>query len=299
MTRILIPLRRHPLSAFYLLAFGLSWGAVLLAAGGLSGLPADAEELSRLLPAVVSAMVVGPLIAGPLLTALTSGRTGFRELGIRLRAWRVHPGWYAVALLAAPAMVLAAALPLSTWSASFLPSLFTATDATSIVTSGLIAGLAAGLCEETGWTAFAVPRLLSRHGILVTGLTAGLLWGLWHVGVAYWGAGTADGQLSPLILANQLAFYFGVLPAYRILMVWVFARTDSLLLAMIMHGSLTAFTTFILTSPVDDLQRLVLHLTEAGLCWAAVAGAAAFGAFGSPSGHEHGRLRVAGARAAP
>ena len=289
--------RRHPLLAFYLLAFALSWGAVLFAAGGPAGLPANQDERGRLLPMVVMAMVIGPVLAGPLLTALTAGRAGFRQIGDRLQVWRVHPGWYAMVLLTSPAMVLVAAMPLSALSTNFVPSLFTADDKSSILLSGLMAGLVAGLCEELGWTVFAVPRLLRRHGILATGLVAGLLWGLWHVSVAYWGAGTADGQLSPLILANQLAFYFGVLPAYRILMVWVFDRTRSLLLAMLMHASLTAFTTFILASPVDDFQRLLLHLTQAGICWAAVAVAAALGAFRRPSANGAG-LQVARASSA-
>lgn len=287
MTRITAAARQHPLLAFYVTAFALSWGGVLIAAGGPSGLPADAEEAARLLPVVVMAMVLGPIIAGPLLIALTSGRSGFRELRGRLGTFPDRPGWYAVALLTAPVLVLGAALPLSALSPNFVPNLFTAEAKLPIVLSGLLAGSVAGLCEELGWTAFAVPRLLSRHGLLLSGLIAGLLWGLWHVSVAYWGAGTADGSLSLLILANQLAFYFGVLPAYRILMVWAFARTNSLPLAMLMHASLTASTTFILASPVDDLQRLVLHLAEAGLCWVAVGVAARLGAFRPSPGSVH------------
>ncbi len=283
MRLLLGAVRRHQLSTFYLLTFALSWGGVLLVAGGPGGMPADQEELSRLLPSVVMAMVIGPVLAGPLLTGVTAGRAGFREIRSRLATWCVHPGWYVVAILTAPALALAAALPLSAWSARFEPSLFTADDPTSIVLSGLLAGLVAGVCEELGWTVFAVPRLRSRHGILSAGLIVGVLWGVWHFSVAYWGAGTPDGRLSPLILANQLTFYLGVLPAYRILMVWVFDRTRSLPLAILMHASLTAFTTFILAAPVDDLQRLVLHTTEAGICWGIVAVAARLGAFRDPA----------------
>jgi uncharacterized protein len=280
MNRIIDTVRRHPLLAFYLLTFSVSWGGVFIAAGGPDGFPADPEELTRLLPAVALAIVIGPLLVGLLLTAATAG---FGTLRGRLQTWRVNPGWYAVVLFTAPAMVLVAALPLSIWSADFVPSVFTADDRVALVLTGLVSGLVAGLCEELGWTAFAVPRLLARHGVFATGLIAGLLWGLWHVIAAYWGAGTPDGRLSPLILANQLAFYFGVLPAYRILMVWVFDRTHSLPLTMLMHASLSAFTITILASPVDDVQRLVLYLVEAGICWGVVAIAAMRGAFRRPS----------------
>ena len=290
-------IRRHPVSAFYLLSFTVSWTGVLLAAGGPAGLPADEDELDRLLPVVVIAMVAGPLLAGPLITALVSGRAGFHRIRQQIQIWRVHPAWYALALLTGPVVVLAAALPLSAWSADFMPTLFTADEKTPIVLSGLIAGLVAGICEELGWTAFAVTHLRTRHTVVPTGLIVGSLWGLWHLGVAYWGAGTPDGHLSPLTLATQLTFYLGVLPAYRILMVWQFTRTGSLTLAILMHAGLTGSTTFILASDVGDLQRLALYLAEAGICWAIVAVAAGSGALQDPTTHGNPPYRMESTKA--
>ena len=40
----------------------------------------------------------------------------------------------------------------------------------------------------------------------------------------------------------MLLLLVGQLPAYRVLMVWVYDRTGSLLVAMLMHASLTACT---------------------------------------------------------
>jgi uncharacterized protein len=76
-----------------------------------------------------------------------------------------------------------------------------------------------------------------RHGVLATGLLVGVLWGVAHLPLYYWGAsGDLSGAfLLAVVAANVLAWF----PAYRVLMVWVYDRTESLLLAMLMHGSAT------------------------------------------------------------
>ena len=47
------------------------------------------------------------------------------------------------------------------------------------------------------------------------------------------------------VAVNGFGMVVGQLPAYRVLMVWVYDRTGSLLLAMLMHASLV-FSTFVL-----------------------------------------------------
>jgi membrane protease YdiL (CAAX protease family) len=103
-----------------------------------------------------------------------------------------------------------------------------------------------GFLEELGWTGFAVPRMRLRYGVLTTGLIVGVLWGAWHVlAHDFWAADISSGGL-PLALfvtMNGFGFLVGQLPAYRVLMVWVYDRTGgSLLVAMLMHVSLTAST---------------------------------------------------------
>ncbi len=109
---------------------------------------------------------------------------------------------------------------------------------------GLLGG---GLLEELGWTGFTIPRLRQCHSILASGLFVGLLWGLWHFLIAFWASSSLSGGSSlVMFVAGFLAFYLLALPAYRVLMVWVYDRTGSLLVAMLMHASLTASTLFIL-----------------------------------------------------
>ena len=60
----------------------------------------------------------------------------------------------------------------------------------------------------------------------------GVLWGAWHFLSNVWGS-EPYGTLSPALVKPVLLFSF--LPPFRMLMVWVYDHTGSLLLAMLMH----------------------------------------------------------------
>lgn len=220
-------------------------------------------------------MIAGPSVAGILLTGLVHGRAGLRELLSRLLRWRVGAHWYAVALLTTPLLATAALFALSLTSPVFLPGIFASDDKASLLLSGIAAGLAAGIFEELGWTGFAVPGLRLRHGVLTTGLIVGALWGAWHFLVAFWGSGSSSGAFSLPLLLAQFLFYVAVLPAYRVLMAWVYDRTGSLLVAMLMHASLTGSVLFILMPlAISAVPLLTWYLVFAAALWVVVAAVA-------------------------
>jgi membrane protease YdiL (CAAX protease family) len=161
---------------------------------------------------------------------------------------------------------------LSQFSNEFLPGMFTAVDKASLVLFGIIAGLSAGIFEEIGWTGFATPELRKRQGMLATGLIVGFLWGAWHYLVAFWGGGDDSGAfVLPLFLA-QMLFYVAVLPAFRILMVWVYDHTQSLLVAMLMHASLTGSVLFFfMPEGIPDPALITWYLAMAAVFWTAAA----------------------------
>jgi len=104
---------------------------------------------------------------------------------------------------------------------------------------GMVGTVVGGTFEELGWTGFATPILLrQRYGVLGTGLIIGGLWGVAHLPLYYWASFNLSGALWPgfLVTAQVLAWF----PAYRVLMVWAYDSTESVLLAMLMHASLTA-----------------------------------------------------------
>jgi membrane protease YdiL (CAAX protease family) len=267
-------IKDHPVLSYFALAFAISWGVILVAVGlGPGGFSATPQQFQMSIPYTVPAMILGPSVAGILMTSLLYGRAGLREFRARLLKWRVGARWYAVALLTAPLSMMAVLLALSLASPEYLPRIFTASDRTALLLMGIAVGLTAGIFEELGWTGFAVPTLLRlRHGVLGTGLIVGVLWGAWHLPINFWASGVTAGELSPAIFAPfwLLGILVGSLAAYRVLMVWVYERTNgSLLVAMLMHVSLAAFT-FILTPPLGGAPYWIIGFAYAAALWVIV-----------------------------
>jgi membrane protease YdiL (CAAX protease family) len=267
-------IQRHPVLTYYTLVFAISWGGILSVVGP-GGFPATKEESDRLFPFVLLALFAGPSVAGVVLTGLADGRAGFRNLLARMTRWRVGAGWYAVALLTAPLLVTATLLGLSASSPEFLPAIVTSKEKASLLLFGIGWGLVGGgLLEELGWTGFAVRRLRLSHNALTTGLIVGLLWGAWHYLVAFWGSGTPSGALSMAVFLPALLFYVGSLPAYRVLMVWVYDRTESLLVAMLMHASFSASMLILQPPAMALVPGLAWNFVLAAAMWVVVAAAA-------------------------
>jgi uncharacterized protein len=263
---------RHPVLSYYVLTFAISWGGWILVTGGPGGMSGSDWETDPRFPLLVLAMLGGPTTAGLLMTGLVDGRAGFRELLARLLRWRVGIRWYAVALLPAPVLAAAALFALS-----LSAPIFTAEDRTAVLLMGAMAGLST-IFEEIGWTGFAVPRLRLRHSVLTTGLIVGILWGMWHLLQQLFIGGTYSGGI-PLPLYLFLAVFNAVaqLTAYRVLLVWVFDRTDSLLVVTLMHGSLTASTIFIFRPLAEGASFLAFGLMLTSALWLVVASVFASG----------------------
>jgi membrane protease YdiL (CAAX protease family) len=249
---------------YFALTFTLSWCSWLLLTGG-APMRSDPRFMF-----IVLAAPVAPAIAGLLMTGFTAGRAGYRELHVRLFRWRVQARWYVVALLPAPlvAIMTAMLLALLLHSPKLLPAIFTTADPVGLLLPGVIGGLLVGLCEELGWTGFAIPHL--RYGVLATGLLVGVVWGAWHAPLF----SRSDSFAGALPLALLLLQLFSWLPAYRVLMVWAYDRTGSLLVAILMHVSLAA-TSIILSPPaMSDMQSLINILVSAATWWLLVAAVA-------------------------
>jgi membrane protease YdiL (CAAX protease family) len=256
-TRITGFIRRHPVATFYTLVFAISWGGIVLILG-----PDGLFSTGATMPlAGGAALLAGPSISGVLLTVLVDGKSGLRRLVSRLRKWRVGARWYAVALLTGPLVMVATVFGLSLASPEFRVDFLTADNKLSIVVTGIVVGLSVGFFEELGWTGFALPRLRRRYGVVTTGLVMGLLWSAWHFPMF---AGTTDptGTLPAAVVVAVLLFAW--LPPYRVLMVWVYDRTESLLIAMLMHVPISV-TALVLASVATSATALVVPV----LIWGA------------------------------
>lgn len=264
-------IKDHPLLSYFVITFMISWGGVLIL-GSPYGMPTSNQQFQKVWPVVFIPYFLGPAATGLFMTGLLSGRAGFRALLSRLGRWRVGLRWYAAALLLAPLLVALAAFLLSLWSAEYLPTVVTADDKVGTVVMGIVVGLLfGGFLEELGWTGFAVPACRRIRGLVATGLLVGGLHGLWHVLPTFWATGDASGAIALRDFIPPLFFYAGVLPAYRILMVWVYDHTQSLLISMLMHASLTASAPWILLPPVSGMALVAYYLVLIVLVWAVVA----------------------------
>lgn len=264
-------IKRHAVLTFYVVVFIISWGGFLIAIGPVLGMP-----VVELPPGAILSMVAGPIVAGILLTGLVYGSAGFRTFRARLFKWRVDVRWYAIALLLAPLVIAATLFALSLASPVFLPGIIKVDDKVSYLLFNLFIALVAGIFEEIGWTGFAVPTLRRHYGMFTTGLIVGALWGAWHFLGNVAAAKTVAGTLSlsvflPLILFDLLV---GFLVAYRVLMVWVYEHTGSLLVAMLMHMSLTASIRIFTPVPNQGVSLFIYEFVLATVLWVVVAAVA-------------------------
>jgi len=126
----------------------------------------------------------GPAIAAFILTALTEGEAGVRNLVGRIFKWRVEFRYYAFAVLAPIGLFVLAyllnRLVMGEWSdlrvlgeADYLPYLG------PLGVLGLWL-LTYGLGKETGWRGFALPHLQKNHSAASATLILALLWATWH-----------------------------------------------------------------------------------------------------------------------
>ena len=265
MTTIKDFIKRHSALTYFALTLAISTGGILIAVGR-EGMPIDRYSIIPIL-----SLFAGPSASGLLLTGIFDGKKGLRDFGSRLFRWRVDARWYAVAILITPLVVTPILLALSLFSPDFLPAIITTDDKAALLLLGIVAGLIGGFLEELGWTGFAVPRLRLRYNILTTGLVVGLLWGVWHIPITFAASVSPSGAVSPALFLPPLFFYLAVLPVFRVLMVWVYDRTESLLVAILMHWSLAASTFTILLPPAIGRPLITYYLILAAVLWILVA----------------------------
>lgn len=273
MTTVSVFIKRHALLTYYALTFAISWGAVL-GMMGLTDIPTTKAQIEAMLPVAIVAMLLGPSLSGLLLIGLVDGKAGLRDLRSRLGRWRVGARWYALALLLAPLIILAVLMALALISPAYLPGIFTRDDKLARLFLGLVSAVVTGICEELGWTGFVTPRLRQRYSVLATGLIIGVLWGVWHIvpmvimpSVAY----SAPFSPAVYIAVRTLSFLVGSLVAFRVLMVWVYDRTQSLLLLILMHTGLTAANIIYEPEALGGSSNFILDFVTAAVFWFIVA----------------------------
>jgi membrane protease YdiL (CAAX protease family) len=238
---------------FYALAFGWSWGFLLveyLSTGG-----ARTGTLWRFVASL------GPLLAALVVTARYGGRAGLKDLVGRAFRGPTEPYWYAIALLGY-GLVPLGALELHVFLGDPRPKV--TADALEFLPLMIPFILLDGpLNEELGWRGVALSHLQLHHSALAASVFVGILWALWHWPLA----------LLPGTLLYQVPFvlYLVHVCALSILFAWLYnASGGSLLLTILFHGSVNTWSTVIPTGlPAVAGEHLYL-LNVALVCLVAV-----------------------------
>lgn len=239
-------IRRYPMLSFAALACLFGWSPYILYALGLSTGP----ENSPLGPVLAALLVLG-----------CQGRTRMAPWWKRLRSWRVAPGWYAVAVLT-PALVHVVNVLINHGFGAPLPTSLQLSQWPEIPGTFLAMLVLVGIGEEAGWTAFAAPVLLRRHGLLGAWAVLSALRIFWHL---------------PLMIGGQLPWAVGIFgnAGFQLVVLLIMSASgNQWSLAAVWHATLNAFGGSFFFTMVTGADQTRLGLLLAGAY--AVLGIAAF-----------------------
>jgi membrane protease YdiL (CAAX protease family) len=205
------PIRAYPLTAFTILACAIGWMFHVAQALG-AGITGDN-------------MPLGPLVAA----AIVAGSSG------------------SAGAVVAPILVMVAAVLVNhVWGAP-LPTSTQLAGWTGLGGAFVLFLIAVGVGEEAGWTGFAAPLLLGRHGFLPAWLILATMRVLWHL---------------PLMLRGDLTWTLGVGGniAFQLVLLWLFQRSGQRWFpAAVWHAVLN--TVFFRMVQGPDQVRLGLLMT--------------------------------------
>ncbi len=248
-------IQRHAVLSYFALAFLVAWGGSFVAVGPKFIRGESLQFTDALL--VLLPMLIGPSLAGVVMAYLADGKSGPRDLFARMRLWRVSARWYS-AILIFPVLILVVQLGLAAFlSKDFAPYCFQI---------GILIGLLAGFFEEIGWTGFALPKMQLRHSAFAVGIFLGVLHSLWHLAADYL---TASGTRG-VYWMPRFAMFLVSMTAMRVLLVWVYTNTRSVLLAQLMHASSTGFLSILVPLSLSPRNDTIFNGIYAVALWIAV-----------------------------
>ena len=232
---------RHPILAFFLLAYAgcwIIWVPLVLSRQGLGIVGFDVGLPAPLF--LVVSTITGPTLAAVVVEWASGGRAGLLALWRRLRRVWVNPLWYLLAVFGPPLLLVAGA---STWlgldPATTLVQRWTLLVVPFLPATAL--GLVVTAFEETGWMGVGFPRLQGAFGPLAACALLGPLWATWHL-PSFFVAGSGGAAVTGLNLPRiglQILVLSLVAIAIRICAGWIFNRTGGVVvLIMIGHSAL-------------------------------------------------------------
>jgi uncharacterized protein len=186
----------------------------------------------------------GVFLGGVLMSRITGGKAGLRDLGRRVFDPRLIPArWWIVILLFFPAINLlaAAAADMSGISAQPLDlsgALQLLAHPRQLLAAAFFIFLIGPLPEEIGWRGYFLDQLQSRWNALLSSLILALVWASWHIPLfflpGYYEA-FEHGPPSPFDL------FFAILSVV-VIYTWIYNNTRRSILAVILFHFIQNFS---------------------------------------------------------
>jgi len=180
---------------------------------------------------VVSILNFGATIMAFVLTAISDGKQGVRDLWGRLWTRHVSIRWLLIALLIWPVVFLIVKLIAAVMDGTpFYPIFGPFDEMVALFPGAFLFAIFNDFREDFGWFGYLLPRLQAKWNALVSGLVVGLFWGLMHLGNWLLPPGNPDRTDS------FVAFCLQIILA-SILYAWLFNNTGGKLLpVMLAHA---------------------------------------------------------------
>jgi membrane protease YdiL (CAAX protease family) len=238
-------MQRHPIVSYFIIMFAglwLGYSPLLLSNQGFGILNFTFPVPAALIN--LPASLLGPLVAGVVMSWVVGGKEGRREFRKRLFRFKFGAQWYVLAIAGVPVLGVLSVVAVQGFSAAGnFVSQFGSVVVSFLVNAVLLAVIV-NLWEESGQVGFALPYLQSRHGAVLASLIIAPMWALMHLPALFvpdLGVGIVDGPVS----FQGVLISMGVLVVYaipvRILATWLFNSVgQSVVLVAVFHASMNA-----------------------------------------------------------
>jgi len=250
-------LAAHPVGAFFVLTYLISWSFMT---------PAMVAGLDSLAAIPFFVGVFGPFAAAVIVTRATgtSARAWVRDVFRWRQSWR----WYAGVVLFPVALAVLASAEFALAGES-LDFGLVGERAASFLPLLAYCLLLNGGPEELGWRGFALPRLLKRLTPVRATVFLGTAWGLWHLPLLLV-EDNPDHNLAPVAFAAVMVWTLGGFVAYAFTYTYVWNRTRSVFLCMLLHAAYNTALGVVILRPDDELvgsTYVTLSLALTGTLW--------------------------------
>jgi membrane protease YdiL (CAAX protease family) len=213
------------LGYFFLMVFGLQavkYGYSFFTGQGLSAL--------NISPGIILAVLGswGPIIAAFVVTGITEGKSGIRNLWQRFWNRNMSVKWLLVVLLIIPAMELVSNLVSRMLNGIDYPFFNLPNPPWMVISVFGSAFIFTGMFEEFGWRGYVLPRFQAKWNALTSSLILGVIWASWHFGQLFFPEGSNPEPI----------WGFGIrIILETIIITWIFNNTKgSVLAASLFHA---------------------------------------------------------------